>query len=68
VPPPQRLLEQHGFAVQTAANGQEAFQRLVAAYQSGRPPAIAVIDMQARPSRAWLRFALSLTPCARAHL
>jgi CheY-like chemotaxis protein len=42
----QRLLEQHGFTVTTAANGKEAFDALVAAYEAGAPPHIAIIDMQ----------------------
>jgi hypothetical protein len=44
---PQRLLEQHGFSVTTAANGKEAFDALVKAYEAGAPPHIAIIDMQA---------------------
>jgi CheY-like chemotaxis protein len=58
----QRLLEQHGFAVETGANGHEAFDKLVAAFEAGAPPSIAIIDMQmpvwsgpdaARAWRAW---------------
>ena len=45
----KRLLErQGGFVVTTAVNGKEAFERLVAAFEAGAPPHIAVIDMQAR--------------------
>jgi CheY-like chemotaxis protein len=44
----KRLLEQHGFRVETAANGKEAFDRLVRVYETGAPPHIAIIDMQAR--------------------
>jgi CheY-like chemotaxis protein len=44
----KRLLEQHGFSVETAANGKEAYDKLVHAYEAGAPPHIAIIDMQAR--------------------
>jgi two-component system sensor histidine kinase/response regulator len=42
----QRLLEQHGFTVETGANGREAFDKLRAAFETGAPPSIAIIDMQ----------------------
>ena len=57
-----RLLQQTGFAVQTAADGREAFDKLTASYEAGAPPHVALIDMQmprwsgpdaARAFRAW---------------
>jgi CheY-like chemotaxis protein len=43
----KRLLEQHaGLAVETAANGKQAYDQLVAAFDAGRQPHVAVIDMQ----------------------
>jgi hypothetical protein len=44
----ERLLQQRKFEVQTACDGGDAYAKLVAAYESGTPPHIALIDMQAR--------------------
>ena len=44
----ERLLQQHGFEVITATDGREALNTLLAAYEAGTPPHIALIDMQAR--------------------
>jgi CheY-like chemotaxis protein len=58
----QRLLTQHGFAVETARDGEEALRKLVAAHAARAPPSIALLDMQmprmsgseaARAFRAW---------------
>lgn len=40
------VLEKHGFTVETGANGREAFDKLRAAFETGAPPSIAIIDMQ----------------------
>ena len=57
-----RLLQQADFAMETAADGREAFDKLTAAYEAGAPPHVAVIDFlmphwsgpdAARAFRAW---------------
>lgn len=58
----RRLLEAAGFSVETAINGQEAFNKLVTACDAGRPPHIAILDWEmpcmsgldaARAFRSW---------------
>jgi hypothetical protein len=45
----KRLLEQSAhFSVEPAVNGKEAYNKLLAAFEAGEPPHIAVLDMQAR--------------------
>ena len=41
----KRLLEQAGFEVQTAADGEQALTMLVTAFQEGTPPHLALVDM-----------------------
>ena len=57
-----RLLQQAGFALETAADGREAYDKLTAACEAGAPPHVALIDMMmphwtgpdcARAFRAW---------------
>jgi DNA-binding response OmpR family regulator len=68
----KRLLEQHGFVVETSANGKEAYDQLVAGFEAGAPPHIAILDMQARAMEQCVRLRAAgvgvLTDLARTRL
>jgi hypothetical protein len=61
----KRLLEQSAqFSVEPAVNGKEAYDKLIAAFEIGEPPHLAVLDMQARGCAGYLHvFVFVLTCC-----
>jgi hypothetical protein len=60
----KRLLEQSAqFSVEPAVNGKEAYDKLVAAFEIGEPPHIAVLDMQARGCAGYLHVCVFVLTC-----